>query len=333
MENRIAIIGLGSIGSRHLRNLISLGESDLIVFDQDLSRAQSLPPQVTLCSSLQELYSKNPSIVVVASATDSHVDLARAALAQGCHVFIEKPLSFSLHGLDELARLGSDLVTMVGCNMRFHAGPRTVHEIIQRNGVGLPLYARLHVGSFLPSWRPHQDYTKSYSASPLYGGAVLDCIHEIDLALWLFGKATLHHATSLSARSIMLDTDGLSEILLLHQDPSVLTSLHLNFIQHNYHRSIEVIGEHGTIVWDYNYPEVSVYRTDGKHEKIQLEGTSDSNAPYLAQMRYFLDCVRLKQKTFNDIAFARQAVAIASESRNCIISHQNQGSKVDEPRE
>src|SRR5207247_166630 len=140
------------------------------------------------------------------------------------------------------------LVSMVACNMRFHPGPAQVKQLLESSAIGKPLSARIHVGSYLPRWRAGQDYRLSYSASRTSGGAALDCIHEIDLALWYFGAAELISVASLPAHSIGLEVDGLIEILLRHES-DVLTSVHLNFLQHNYHRSCSIIGSSGTISW------------------------------------------------------------------------------------
>src|SRR5262249_44881068 len=152
--------------------------------------------------------------VLVTAPTHLHVPLAREAAAHGCDLFIEKPLSHSWDGVEELRhevrRRG--LVTMVGCNMRFHPGPARVHELLRRGAIGRPLAARIFTGSYLPDWRPGTDYRKSYSASSERGGGVLlDCIHEIDLALWYFGPARLAAAVAAPAETIGLDVEGVAE--------------------------------------------------------------------------------------------------------------------------
>ena len=133
--------------------------------------------------------------------------------------------------------------------MRFHPGPATIKRLLGQGAIGEVIAARIQSGSFLPRWRTQQHYHGSYSASPLWGGALLDCIHEIDLALWYFGSATIAGAATLPAKSLGLETDGLAEIILEH-GTGVLCSVHLNFVQRDYRRTCQVIGSEGTIYWD-----------------------------------------------------------------------------------
>jgi predicted dehydrogenase len=107
-----------------------------------------------------------PELVIVATPTALHAEHALAAARRGCHVFVEKPLAHSSAGVwelaDEVAR--RDLISLVGCNMRFHPGPAAVKRLLDSGAIGRVLFARLHAGSYLPEWRPGQDYRESYSA-------------------------------------------------------------------------------------------------------------------------------------------------------------------------
>ena len=151
---------------------------------------------------------------------------------------------------------------MVGCNMRFHPGPATVRRLLEEKALGTPLCARLQTSSFLPRWRPEQDYRKSYSASPDSGGAILDCIHEIDLADWYFGPGIVLASAILPASCLGLTTDGAAEILISH-DSGVLASVHLNFMQRDYRRGCQIAGTDGTIYWDFAMRYVEVFGEDG----------------------------------------------------------------------
>ena len=194
-ELRVAVLGCGSIGRRHLGNLRTLGLTDLIACDPspEVCRALREELHVPCVTSWEEVRRAEPEVVLVASPTALHQEQAQAAAQAGCHLFIEKPLAASREGLDALL-LEADrrrLVTMVACNMRFHPGPMAVKRLLDGDAIGQPLSARIQTGSYLPRWRPAHDYRQSYSASPEQGGAILDCIHEIDLALWFFGPARL----------------------------------------------------------------------------------------------------------------------------------------------
>lgn len=316
---RLATLGCGSVGRRHIRNLKVLGVEHLVAFDvsSPVCRAVAQETGAAAVSTLDEVWEFGPDAAIVACPTNLHVELALAAARHNCHLFIEKPLSYSLEGLDELnaeARRRR-LVTMVGCNMRFHPGPAKVKELIDRRAVGQVIAARVQTGSYLPKWRPWQDYRQSYSASPRWGGAILDCIHEIDLALWYFGGAEVVAAAHLPASPIALETDGLAEILLRHRS-GVLCSVHVNFVQRDYRRCCQVIGSEGTIYWDLGQHRVDLYGPEGDVTQSFSEPERfDTNAMYVAEMRHFLDAVEGRVDSVNPLEAGRAAVEVALAAR------------------
>jgi predicted dehydrogenase len=245
------------------------------------------------------------------------VPQALQAARSGCHLFIEKPLSHNRDGIADLIREVEyrDLVTLVGCNMRYHPGPATVKRLLDEDTFGRVLAARLHTGSYLPRWRPEQDSRSSYSASPKHGGAILDCIHEIDLALWCFGPARLVAAATLPATSLGLATDGLAEVLLRH-DSGVLASVHLNFVQRNMQRYVQVLGTEGTICWDLGEKRVDVYDGGGRLDcRLPQPDGWEINQMYLNELSDFLEAIRTRQPSVNPLCGGLAALEIALVAR------------------
>lgn len=273
---------------------------------------------MTCLTELDAVWALEPTVVIIAAPTEFHLPLALEAARHGAHLFIEKPLSHSMDGLElldaEASRKGA--VTMVGCNMRFHPGPATVRRLLDEKALGTVLYARLQASSFLPRWHPEHDYRKSYSASPDSGGAILDCIHEIDLASWYFGPGIVLASAIMPATSLGLTTDGAAEILISH-DSGVLTSLHLNFMQRDYRRGCQIAGTHGTIYWDFAMRCVEIFGEDGTLSRSFAEPEGwEINQMYVDELAYFLQCVARGQRTHNSLGDARRVLALALEARN-----------------
>ena len=317
---KIAILGCGSIGRRHLRNLVTLGQTDLLAFDPQLQAREQVLAEtgIRVCATTADVWREKPDAVLITAPSNLHVPLALEAARNGCHLFIEKPLSSSLDGLDELqAEVHSrNLVTMVGCNMRFHPGPAVVKVLLTQKKIGSELSARLQCGSYLPRWRPQSDYLQSYSASTEWGGAILDCIHELDLALWYFGPAVLIASVRLPARNLGMETDGLAEMLLRH-DAGTVSSVHLNFVQRDYRRGCQIIGTTGTIYWDFTERAVKVFGEDGiLSETIPEPPGWDTNRMYLDEIKHFLQAVETHQPTMNPISGGIAALNIALAARN-----------------
>ena len=166
---RVLVSGCGSIGQRHARNLRSAGISELAVCDPDHDRAGPIAEELAISSYdcfFSALDDFEPEAVFICTPPVHHVSQSRKAIENGAHLFIEKPLSHSLAGLDELIQkaASSHRVVQVGYNLRFHPGIRELKRIVESNTIGNILWGRLEVGQYLPEWRPWQDYRQSYTA-------------------------------------------------------------------------------------------------------------------------------------------------------------------------
>lgn len=316
----VVVVGCGSIGRRHVRNLRAAGVERLQVVDADRGAADTVAREcgASVAASLEEALQRGAARAFICTPSHLHVQQARTAAEAGVDLFIEKPLSHSLEGVDALATLAAErrVVTMVGCNMRFHPGPRAVKRLLDERAIGSVIAARVYTGSYLPRWRPWQDYRRSYSASADHGGAILDCIHEIDLALWYFGPAAVRACATVPASSIGLDTDGLAELILSH-DRGVLSSVHLNFLQRDYARSCVVIGTEGTIEWSFRDREVRVLGPSGDIcQRIAEPEQWDMNQMYVDELAHFLDASRKRVPTMNPVGEAAAALRVAVEARS-----------------
>ena len=295
-QRRILIVGYGSIGRRHAKNLLALGQRQLYLVEPEEAvltqacRDLGLPGARELAAGL----AWSPEAVIVANPTAAHVATALETMRHGCHVFIEKPLGASLEGTEALVQLAqaSRLVTLIGCNMRFHPGPRLIHQVLEEGAVGSPLGARLEVGSYLPSWRPDQDYRRSYSArNDLGGGCILDAIHELDLACWWFGWPREVVAAVRPGTSLGIETEEMAE-LLLRFDQDLLVSVHLDYVQRWRQRRCEVIGEQGSIVWDRRSAQVQLMRADAQApQSLGYDADYDVNHMYVEELAHWLRCL------------------------------------------
>ena len=92
-KSKILIIGFGSIGQRHYKNLKKLGYKNLYVFDTNkkvISNSKFQIPNFN-ADTLKEF-----KIVFICTPNNLHIKHTLAAARAGCHLFIEKPLSHNL---------------------------------------------------------------------------------------------------------------------------------------------------------------------------------------------------------------------------------------------
>jgi len=316
---RILVVGCSSIGKRHIGNLLALNAGEVLAFDVLSERRREVASTfgVKALEHLEDAWKHDLDIALITVPTSLHIALALQAAEHGCHLFIEKPLSDRLEGIDPLleAVKQRNLATMVGCNMRFHPGPARVKQLIDEGAIGRVIAARIQTGSYLPDWRPHEDYRKSSSASAERGGgAILECIHEIDLALWYFGPGDAVGAASVPADAIGLEVEGLAEVLIRHQS-GVLSSVHLNFVQRDYRRCCQIIGTDGSLYWDFEDGKVGWHKAGGEWRVFDQPPGWEGNQMFADELAYFLHCVEEGATTFNGLENGLAALQVALKAK------------------
>lgn len=314
------VIGCGSIGRRHLANLQALGYHPAASDPSAESRkwVEEHLKAPTLEDSADALRQK-PAFVLICTPPYLHVPLARQAIGAGAHVFIEKPLSHTLEGVDELIALARERKKLiaVGYNLRFQAGPMKLRELLVSGAIGRVLSARLFFGQYLPHWRPAQDYRKGYTAQrAMGGGIILDASHELDYARWLFGEAVQVQSVAGKVSDLEVDTEDIAEITL-RMESGAIVQVHLDFVRPEYRRTCEIIGSLGLLRWDYTSASVEwLDAVTGRRETFRLQ--EDPNAMYRRELEHFLACIAQGRPPLVDALEGRKTLALALRARGDI---------------
>ena len=184
---KVLLIGYGSIGKRHSRNLIELGIKPYILtkYPDDLN--------AVFLSDINEIKNENINYCIISSTTARHLDDLKKCLAlanKPKHILIEKPLESLYSSGKEIRNIAEEfgISTFVAYNLRFLEAFKIIRNFVkeQKNTIRI---VEVVAGQDLKEWRPFKDYTESYSAHREQGGGVdLDLSHEIDYILWLFGS-------------------------------------------------------------------------------------------------------------------------------------------------
>jgi len=306
-------IGLGGIGQRHLRNLIALQGDDVEILAyrvRNLSR--TISPELTILddnltgrypikvfNDLNLALAQRPAIVFICNPTSMHIPMAIKAAQGGCHIFMEKPLSHSLEGVDKLNSIckKKKLIFFVGYQLRFHPCYKLLKSLIQQKKVGPLLSVRSQIGEYLPGWHKYEDYRQMYAArEDLGGGVVLSQIHEIDYLRDLFNMPTRVFAMGGKLSSLEIDTEDCVEVLLEmnYQNKRLPVSLHMDFFQRPPVRQCTVVGEEGRIVMDLNKSEVKVEKPDPKDDEVHHFENFQRNDLFVNELKCFLQCIKRK---------------------------------------
>ncbi len=308
-EATFLIVGCGSIGRRHARNLKALGARRIWTFDVDEARAQALAQEVggQAWTQWEAVLEAGPQVALVCSPPVFHIPQALDLARRGVHLFIEKPLAASMEGVDRLVEevQARGLHTLVGCNFRFHPGLQHLQRWLEEGALGRPLFARATFGQYLPDWHPWEDYRKGYSARrDLGGGVLLDRIHEFDTLWWLFGPVSRVKGWLVHTGSLEIETEDLVEAWLEFRQ-GTRASVHTDYLNRRYTCRLEVLGTEGTATWSFAPHEVRLYRgKTGEEERIAWP-RYDWNAMYVEEMKHFLRVLAGLEESMKPLSQAR----------------------------
>jgi predicted dehydrogenase len=313
---KFLVVGAGSIGSRHLRNLIALGARNVEVCEPAAVSRRKLsewfrgPVHTRLSSALKS----KPDAVLITTPTHLHTPAAIECAKAGCHLFIEKPLSHEMKDLEKLAGLVNrkGLVCLVGCNMRFHPGLMLLKQCLEKGKIGTVWGVRMQFGHYLPNWRPGRDYRKTYSARGEQGGGViLDCIHELDYARWFFGHVS--QAVAYAPKGSILGIDVEENVnIMLSTRHNAWIEIHLDYLQKAYKRRCSVFGENGALEWDWQIPGVRWFDAGSKTWKhLGANLQFETNDMYLSEMQHFLRCLCKKEEPIQNLKRAGEVLCLA----------------------
>ncbi|MBN2146013.1 MAG: Gfo/Idh/MocA family oxidoreductase [Anaerolineales bacterium] len=306
---KFLIAGYGSIGRRHFRNLLALGERDIVLYrtkrgllsDDELT---GFPVE----SDLQAALAHKPDAVIVANPTALHLDVAIPAAQAGCHLLLEKPVAHSMDRLDILQQAveKSGSRVLVGFQFRFHPSLMRITRLLSPSlieaeeslpTIGTPISVRAHWGEYLPAWHPWEDYRQGYSArADLGGGVVLTLCHPLDYLRWMLGEVNSLWAFTGHNSSLEIAVEDTAEIGLRFAS-GVFGSLHLNYVQRPPAHTLEIIGDAGTLCWDNadGVTRISRAAADGQPgpwETFPAPEGFERNQMFLDETRHFIDVIR-----------------------------------------
>jgi predicted dehydrogenase len=246
----VSVFGTGSIGSRHLRVFRDLIGAEVSAVPVRTTRRSELQANgFEVRSNLEEAVAAGTRALVVATDTSRHVADLRSALELGCSVLVEKPLAASTSNLSDIAHLVAQNhgCVYVACDLRFDLSLLHFRQRLHEIG---PVHAvRIECQSYLPDWRPNRDYRQSYSARAGEGGVLLDLIHEIDYAVWLFGAPSRVFARLQNCGRLGIAAEEAADLYWETPGAAAL-SIRLDYLSPTTHRTMHAYGSSGEIEWD-----------------------------------------------------------------------------------
>jgi predicted dehydrogenase len=320
---KICIAGFGSIGRRHFRNLRTLGVSDIILYRTNQS---TLPDDeikdIPVETDFQKILDQKPDALFVANPTALHMDVAIPAAKQGCHVFLEKPISHELEKVKELSRVSdiSGAKIFVGFQFRFHPGLMIISNLLKEDVIGQVVNFNCRWGEYLPNWHPWEDYRKSYTARKDLGGGVVNTLsHPLDYLAWLFGRVQSVQAIVQHISPLELEVEDTADAILQFEN-GLSGTVHLDYLQRPPQHTLEIVGMDGTMRWDNADGHVQLYTVAKKTwETLKIVENFDRNELFLSETQHFLAVCQGKTEpscTLEDGILAQQLALAIHQSSN-----------------
>jgi predicted dehydrogenase len=297
--NRILIVGLGSIGKRHLRLLRSiLPEAQIgVLRHKTINQVPEFANFVF--SRMDEALAFAPQIAVISNPASLHIDSAIPLVQAGVHLLIEKPLSTSVAGvlnlLEECKR--NNVILAVGYNLRFSPSLLKFKSLIDDGIIGRIWSVRSEAGQYLPSWRPESDYRYSVSAqSSMGGGVLLELSHELDYLRWIFGDVDWVQAMLFKQSDLEVDVEDSAHILMgfipQKMGEKIVATVDLDFIRQDAVRTCNAIGEFGSLTWNGLDGSVKLWKINAADWQELYRHQPNRDQMYMSELDDFISNVR-----------------------------------------
>lgn len=312
----ILILGLGSIGQRHLRNLKLVDKKINFFslrrkFKTPLLNNKNVPQEGDIIrkfkiknfKNFKEI--KNIDTAFICTPSSFHISEAIKLIKKNINVFIEKPLGSNLKNLDKLKNIlikKPNIKAMMGYQHKFNPLILKLKNLIKSKSIGKIYNIFIHHGEHLKDFHPYENYKISYaSQKKLGGGVALTQIHELDYLIFLFKsfkiKVLQSFSNKVSKLKINVEDNVMTNLQLLKKKEKIFCFVHLNYYEKPKKRTIALIGEKGKIECNLNKNEILLYKNN-KVKKFNFK--FKKNLLFIKEIKYFLNCIKQNKKISTD---------------------------------
>ncbi len=297
----ILIVGLGSIGLRHLRIAREIFPESRIAILRHQETKEIPKDANKVFHTLSDAIQFKPQIAIICTPASIHIEISMALVQEGVHVLIEKPISNKKEGLEELNNeaVKNNCVLMVGYNLRFLSSLNKFKNLIDNNFIGDLYSVRSEAGQYLPSWRD-KDYRKTVSAKKsLGGGVLLELSHELDYLRWIFGDIEFVQAQLSKQSALDIDVEDTVHTIMTfkknYKNINLIASLSLDFIRHDKVRICHVIGDKGSLRWNGLTGDIDLFELNSTEWKNIYKDEINLDQSYKEEWLHFIECINKKE--------------------------------------
>lgn len=325
LNNRIVVVGLGSIGRRHAR-LLARRRDLQIEWCESSAEAVALAQKelghpARMHATYEAMLATRPAMVVVATPHSMHAAQAVAALDAGIHVLCEKPLSDSLENARAIVAAAnrSSAILAVGFQLHFHPALCRAKALINAGELGSIHHVHCLVGTYVTLVNSQSRYQ-----SRIEGALFMDYAHQPDIFHWLLGwKPQGVYVAAGQGGSLPLQANPNYAAITCDYAQPVIATIHLNYLQVPDRHEYEIIGDRGWISLDMFKGELR--RGRQSDASVQVENFSTERDPlYEQEHQAFLDAVAGKRKPESPAADALVSMEVIAAALTSLRTRQRE---------
>lgn len=315
-RHRIAVVGCGYWGAKHVRVLRQLPDvGEIVAVDSDFERCNVLVdsfPNVRAVAALEDALDDVDGVVIATPPT-SHAKLALRAMEAGKHVLVEKPLTVQADEAELLIEASAEygVALMVGHTFEYNAAVRHLRELIARGDMGRVYYldsARLNLGMY------RSDVNVLWDLAP----------HDVSIANYLLG-CTPSAVQAWGGRHAHQTLEDVAYLQLIYDDIRVTANVRVSWLDPCKVRKMTVVGSNRMAVYDdlaseerIRVYDKGVYESDGTNVGVPMSyrygGMAspyiDFEEPLLVQDRHFVQCMSTGERPQSDGASGLAVVRV-----------------------
>jgi len=330
----ILFMGLGSIGQRHLQNLISTfgNEFDYYAVRNTSHNVYIKDGVAKDVSSLAKIYglieffdidkafeTVKFDIVYITNPSSMHLEGIKRAVKEGCAVFVEKPLCVDMVEVEKIKQFhAKDSIVYVGYQTQFDPLYQALKDLIASRDFGMPVSFRSEWGTYLPDHHKYEDYRRGYAArKSLGGGVLLGLSHELDIILDIFGFPLAVASVESKNRQLEIEADDTFSVLCKFENNGIQFSgtLNLSYSQKFETRFLNLHFEKGFISFDF-VKRTCAYLLGKMTEPTVIHSSVTRNETFTKQTIAFIDAVKNKDFNFDNFDRAASVVNFVENIKN-----------------
>lgn len=292
--HKLLVIGVGSIGERHLRCFLSTGRVEAAFVEVNPALRETIRDRYPVAGAFDSLEAGlgwRPTLAVVATPAPLHVGQSTTLLNAGVHTLIEKPLSTTTEGVDALLEAADrpGLVSGVAYVYRCHPLLTAMREALHSGRFGKPVELVAVSGQHFPLYRPAYR-TIYYSSHAHGGGAIQDALtHVLNAGEWLVGP--IDRLVADAAHQVLEGVDVEDTVHVLARHGNVMATYSLNQHQAPNESTFTVVCERGTVRCEFHQHRWR-WMTEASGEwHDETIAPLERDTVFIAQAEMFLDAI------------------------------------------